>query len=465
MKLQPTIGLEIHVQLSTATKMFCRCSVGEAAPNTHCCPTCLGLPGTLPVPNKGALMLATQAANLLGCVIGITSVAERKSYSYPDLPKGYQISQFSSPFAEKGVWKFHVGVEEREVRIRRIQIEEDTAQMRVEKEGCRLDFNRSGIPLLEIVTEPDFTESKEVGAFLRTIRASLVDSGLTDGKMEAGSLRCEPNISWSFPDKSGTKVEIKNLGSIRGVERAINWELAYQKETLDGGGKVEPVTKGWDEKSGRCILQRRKETASDYRYFPEPDLPPLAPCIDELQEENRVHTPFQRGEKLLAMGVAEGFSWMLSLDLKLFQYWEEVVTLGGDPLQSAKWVAGPLVGAWREAGLMPPGNCPNPRDLATLLGLVEKGTISKTVAKGLIPSMITGANPVTMVEAGGLAGGVEDLERLALLAIEENPDAAQKFQSGKEGAIRAVLGTGMRLSRGKADPQALLEAIRIILKA
>ncbi|MCH7494287.1 Asp-tRNA(Asn)/Glu-tRNA(Gln) amidotransferase subunit GatB, partial [bacterium] len=277
MKYELLVGLEIHAQAQTRTKMYCRCAVPtlESEPNTLTCPTCLGLPGALPVPNAAALALAERASRLFGATVLPASLPERKNYSYPDLPKGYQISQFSAPFAASGSLSYFLDGEERTARIVRLQVEEDTAKLIPKGEAAALDFNRSGVPLLEIVTAPDFTDARAVGEFLRTLRAALRENGICDGRMETGSMRCEPNVSLTADGVRGQKVEIKNVGSIRAVERAVAWEARHQEESLRAGGAVRAVTKGWDERRGECVVQRDKESAADYRYFPEPDLPPI----------------------------------------------------------------------------------------------------------------------------------------------------------------------------------------------
>lgn len=270
MRLELLVGLEIHAQAQTRTKMYCRCAVPalDTPPNTLTCPTCLGLPGALPVPNAEALALAALASRLFGATVATASVPERKNYFYPDLPKGYQISQFALPFAQDGALAYFVEGEERAARIRRLQVEEDTAKLIPKGRRAALDFNRSGVPLLEIVTEPEFAEARAVGEFLRTLRAALRENGICDGRMETGSMRCEPNVSLTADGVRGQKVEIKNVGSIKAVERAVAWEARHQEEELRAGREVAPLTKGWDERRGECVAQREKETAADYRYFP-----------------------------------------------------------------------------------------------------------------------------------------------------------------------------------------------------
>ncbi|MBG98489.1 Asp-tRNA(Asn)/Glu-tRNA(Gln) amidotransferase GatCAB subunit B [bacterium] len=451
MNLNPMIGLEIHVQLMSQTKMYCRCSCSYSDPNTNCCPVCYGLPGALPVPNKYVFDLASRCAHLLKCSLNEFSVAERKNYFYPDLPKGYQISQFLKPIGENGEWFFFSEGVECKARIRRIQVEEDTAQLIVKGQDSLLDFNRSGIPLLEIVTEPDFKNSREAGEFLRSLRSSLIECEISTGKMETGAMRCEPNVSVSVDGRVSNKVEIKNLGSISGVEKAIKWEIACQVKQVEDGEVVNSVTKGWDESSQKCILQRVKESASDYRYFPDPDLS----MIKTRKSSFDVLTPYQKVKIMMDKGVSFQMARTISLNHKVFNYYQSFPK-GINNKELAAWITGPLSSFWKNDSSVL-GISPKVKDMTELICYVESGKVTRAIAKEILPKLIKGSDIDSLINALGDSNYLsdQDLSVLAEDIVRQNPGIVEKYLNGKTAVIKSLVGMGMRKSKGRAHPELL----------
>jgi len=462
MKLNPMIGLEIHVQLMTKTKMYCRCSTDSNDPNSNCCPVCYGLPGALPIPNKKALELASKCGYLLNCDLNNESIPERKNYFYPDLSKGYQISQFSKPVGEDGEWFFYCENKECRVSIKRIQVEEDTAQLLVKGDNSFLDFNRSGMPLLEIVTDPDFSSSKEAGEFLRSLRSSLVEHGISNGKMETGAMRCEPNVSVSINGKISNKVEIKNLGSISGVEKAIKWEIENQLRHISLGEKVESVTKGWDEDNHECVLQRVKESASDYRYFPEPDLNVLLSHEKTFQKK----TPYEKVKEMLKDGVSYQMARSISLNHKVFEYYSSFPSEIDRKILSS-WITGSLMSIWKEnpdiLGLRP-----KKEEFFKLIKFLQDGEITNSIAKKILPQItLENKSLDSLIQKMGPTAYLPDEGLLILVKkiIKENPEIVNKYLNGKTAVLKSLIGLGMRESKGRADPKRLEKELEEFLKS
>lgn len=460
------IGLEIHVQLATKTKLFCGCSTAyfTAPPNTLTCPVCLGMPGALPVLNKRAVELALRVAIALNARVQEFSRFDRKNYFYPDLPKGYQITQREYPLAVGGSLSFRVEGEARTVRIREMHLEEDAGKLIHTDDGALVDMNRCGVPLVEIVTEPDICSPKEAREFLRALRTLLRHLGVSNADMEKGELRCDANISVSTDGKRGTKTEIKNLNSFRAVERALAAEEERQRELLSRGGTVEQVTFGWDEHAGKLVLQRSKEEAHDYRYFPEPDLVPLVVPREWLERvrAGMPELPWEREERLIReYGLSPKEAGVLMEEPARADYFEAVARACGSPQDAAGWVLSEVLRYWKDDS--PPIS---PEALTELIVAVREGKISRTNAKEVLEEAIaTGRDPMAIVEEKGLSllADEEELRRLAQEVIGENPKAVEDFRAGKKGAIGFLVGQAMRKTGGRADAKKLSKILLEIL--
>jgi aspartyl-tRNA(Asn)/glutamyl-tRNA(Gln) amidotransferase subunit B len=462
--LEAVIGLEIHVQLATKTKMFCGCelSFGEA-PNTHTCPICLAHPGVLPVPNEQAILYALQIAAALECEVAPRSIFHRKNYFYPDSPKAYQISQFDIPLASNG----KLG----DIRIHRAHLEEDAAKMihvgdsgRIHGSGASLvDFNRGGTPLVEIVTEPDLRGAAEAAEWARLLRETVRQLGVSDVNMEEGSLRVDANVSVrpAGSEELGTKTELKNMNSFRFLQRGVEAELERQRELIGAGGTVTQETLHFDPVSGSLTSLRSKEESHDYRYFPEPDLVPLAPTAEMLREAREAlpELPAARIERYEAMGLATDVASGLATDLATAAYFEQVVSVAGEiePKVLANWVTGELAAALRQGDeeIAAADSKVEPAALASLVGLVQEKKISHGSGKTVLAALVAeGGDPAAIVEREGLAQISSDDGELAAIvaaAIEADPEAAEQIRAGNGKAIGAIVGTVMRETKGRAD--------------
>jgi aspartyl-tRNA(Asn)/glutamyl-tRNA(Gln) amidotransferase subunit B len=462
-ELEAVIGLEIHVQLATKTKMFCGCelSFGDE-PNVHTCPVCLAHPGVLPVPNEQAIRYALQIGAALNCEIAPRSIFHRKNYFYPDSPKAYQISQYDIPICGAG----RLG----DVRIHRAHLEEDAAKMihvgesgRIHGSGASLvDFNRGGTPLVEIVTEPDLRDAAEAAQWARLLRETIRQLGVSDVNMEEGSLRVDANVSVrpAGSEELGTKTELKNMNSFRFLQRGVEAELARQRELVESGGTVEQETLHFDPASGSLTSLRSKEEAHDYRYFPEPDLVPLVPSEEQLREarESLPELPVARIERYEEMGLAYDVALTLATDPRTAGYFENVVEAadGIEPRILANWVTGELAAALRQAEV--DGGAADsrisPPDLAKLVQLVQDKKISHGSGKTVLATMVTGGgDPEEIVEREGLAqmSDTGELEAIVEKAMAENAAAVEKVREGNDKAIGAIVGAVMRETKGRAD--------------
>jgi aspartyl-tRNA(Asn)/glutamyl-tRNA(Gln) amidotransferase subunit B len=458
MSYEPVIGLEIHVQLATRTKMFCGCelSFGEE-PNTRCCPVCLGLPGALPVTNAEAIHFGLLIGMALGSEIAPKSIFHRKNYFYPDNPKAYQVSQYDEPLNSGG----RLG----DVRIHRVHLEEDAAKLvhagasgRIHgSDASVVDFNRCGTPLVEIVTEPDVRSAEQAREWLTLLRETLRQLGVSDVNMEEGSLRCDANVSIrpEGTEAFGTKTELKNMNSFRFIERGINAEIARQTAILEGGGEVEQETLHFDPRTERITSLRSKEEAHDYRYFPEPDLVPVA-ITDEMlvrAREAMPELPAARAERLAGLGLSDDQARLLAFRRELADQFEAALAAGG---ATAAWLANWLGN--EEAAL-----AVEPDALATLVGMVEAREITRDAGQAVLAKLAAGGgDPKAIVEAEGLGaiGGGDELAPIVAAALEANPDVAEKLRGGDMKPVGVIVGAVMKETRGRADGGEVTRLVR-----
>ncbi len=475
---EAVIGLEVHVQLLTETKMFCRCPNRFGAPqNTLVCPVCLGYPGALPVPNRHAVDLAAKLALSLGCEVHPASVFARKNYFYPDLPKGYQISQFDKPLAEGG--RLPLAQHDKTVRLERLHLEEDAGKLLHEAPGggalpgqSLVDFNRCGVPLVEIVSRPDMASAAEAQDYLQTLHQLLLYTGTSDGNMEEGSLRCDANVSVRRKGEArlGTKAEVKNVNSFRNVARAVEHEIERQIAVLESGGRVMQETRSFDADSGVTRLLRSKEEAHDYRYFPEPDLPPLilaAARIAELQAA-LPELPWQRRARFVSQyGLPAGDAQVLTTARELADYYEAAAAaLPANPKGIANWVMGEVLRDVKERKVELEATI-TPERLAALVALVDAGKLSNSAAKEVFAAVAaTGDDPVSAVERLGLAqvSDTSQIERWIEEVVEQNAGPVAQYRAGKTQTIGFLVGQVMKRSGGRAEPKTVQQLLRQALE-
>jgi aspartyl-tRNA(Asn)/glutamyl-tRNA(Gln) amidotransferase subunit B len=466
-QFEAVIGLEIHAQLQTATKIFCGCGTAFGAPpNTQVCPVCLGFPGALPVLNARAVELAVKAALALGCNIQPTSIFARKNYFYPDLPKGYQISQYERPVALAGRVDWQADGETHSVRITRVHMEEDAGKSLHDTPeaatGTCLDFNRAGTPLVEIVTEPDIRSGAVAADFFSRLRDVLTTVGANDGNLEEGSLRCDANVSVRPVGETalGTKVEIKNLNSFRFVQKAIEYEIARQSALVRDGGRIVQETRLWDADAGCTESMRSKEEAHDYRYFPEPDLPPLVidPAEIARWQAELPELPDARRERLVVQyGLPAYVAGVLTQSAALTSWFERAAAAAGNAKVASNWIMGELLRLLHAAdqGIAALTTI-TPEALGALIRLVEAGTINGPTAKTIFETMFTsGRTPGEIVETEGLAQVSDEGAVLAIVreVIARETDAVGQYRKGKQSAIGFLTGQVMKAARGKANPK------------
>jgi aspartyl-tRNA(Asn)/glutamyl-tRNA(Gln) amidotransferase subunit B len=471
---EAVIGLEIHAQLLTDTKIFCGCpTTFGAPPNTHVCPVCLGLPGALPVLNRRAVELATRAALALGCRINQHSVFARKNYFYPDLPKGYQISQYDQPLASNGRVTIVAGGVTRDIGITRVHLEEDAGKSLHEGfadsgERTYLDFNRAGVPLIEIVTEPDIRSATEASAFFEHLRHTLVWLGVNDGNMEEGSLRCDANVSVraAGETKLGTKAEVKNLNSFRYVRQALEYEIERQIALVESGRPVVQETRLWDQATSRTVSMRSKEEAHDYRYFPEPDLPPVEMAAERVEAivASLPELPAARRARFVErLGLPEYDANELTRSRGLADYFEDVVAAGAAPKAASNWLMGELTRKSHEAGVgvdQAPVSAPS---LAELIGLVDRGTINSTTAKDVFEKMwSTGRSATAIVDSEGLAQVSDEVTIAPIVdqVLAKQSDTVKQYRAGQTKVLGFLVGQVMKATGGKASPKLVNELVR-----
>ena len=476
-KYEPVIGLEVHAQLLTKTKIFCGCSTrfGDA-PNSNVCPVCLGLPGTLPVLNKRAVEMGIRASLALNCAVHERSRFARKNYFYPDLPKGYQISQYELPLATGGFVEIeHLGKTKR-IGITRLHLEEDAGKSLHDgfphsDEKTYVDFNRCGTPLAEIVSEPDMRSPDEAYAYLTTLRQILLYTGVSDCNMEEGSLRCDANVSVRLrgSNEFGTKVEVKNLNSFRYLAKALEFEIERHIAVLESGGKLTQETRLWNQPAGRTEPMRSKEKAHDYRYFPEPDLLPVH-VSNVWRNEIRTSLPelpaAKRTRLISSFGITAYDAEVLTDSQALANYYESVVEAGAPGKAAANWMQTELLRRLNDSGKDITASPVSPAALAELVLLVDGGKITAAIGKKVFATMFeTGRSATEIIAAEGLGAHVagDAIEQAAREIIAKNPDNVAKFKSGNEGVFKFFVGQVMKATKGQANPQTVNEIVRRLL--
>ena len=474
---ETVVGLECHVELSTETKMFCGCSNEFGAPpNTNVCPVCLGHPGSLPVPNEKAIEYIVRIGLALGSEVAPRSLFHRKNYFYPDMPKNYQISQYDLPVCVGGHLDIEVGDVTRRIGITRVHMEEDTGKTShagttgriAEADYALVDYNRAGVPLVEVVSEPDLRTPEEAGAYVRELRATLEALGVSDVRMEEGSLRCDANVSVREEGAAGygVKVEIKNMNSIRSLERAIRFEEGRQREALESGRALVQETRHWDEDAGATTSMRSKEEAFDYRYFPEPDIPPLEPdaaWIDELRADLPELPAARRARYEAELGLRPEQARILAASRDWAEFFEQAIDLGAPPAAAANWITQDLAGLLNKAREELRASKVTPAHVADIIRLMDASVLSISAAKQVLEAAFeSGEGAEAIVEAKGLRQ-VSDAGELGVIVdevIAVNPDPVAQFRSGKEGVIGFLVGQVMKKTGGSANPKLAQDLLR-----
>lgn len=478
-KYEPVIGLEVHVQLLTKTKIFCGCAnrFGDA-PNSNVCPVCLGLPGTLPVLNRRAVEMAIRASTAINCTVHEHSRFARKNYFYPDLPKGYQISQYELPLATGGWLEVVHGGEKKRIGITRLHLEEDAAKNLHEgfaesATKAYIDYNRCGTPLSEIVSEPDMRTPEEAYAYLTTLRQILLYTGISDCNMEEGSLRCDANVSVRSrgAEEFGTKVEVKNLNSFRYLQKALEFEIERQIGVLQSGQKIIQETRLWNQSESCTVAMRSKEKAHDYRYFPEPDLLPVhvsAAWRDEILRTLPELPDAKRARLMAAYSITAYDADVLTTSTELADYFEAAAKSGASGKNTANWMQTELLRRLNDSGKSIDASPVSPSALGELVKLVESGHITGAIGKKVFATMFeSGRGAAEIIAAEGLAQTVDPaaIEQAAREVIAKNPDNVAKFKSGNEGVFKFFVGQVMRATRGQANAQAVNDIVRKLLSA
>ena len=471
MKYESVIGLEVHAELSTATKIYCSCAnkFGQDV-NTNTCPICTGMPGTLPVLNKQVVEYAIKAGLALNCDITPYGKQDRKNYFYPDLPKAYQISQFDLPLCTNGYVDINVDGEVKRIGITRIHIEEDAGKLVHDAytDSSLVDYNRCGVPLIEIVSEPDIRSAKEARMYLETLKSILSYIGVSDCKMEEGSLRCDINVSLRPEGQSefGTRTEMKNVSTFSGGERAIEYEIGRQTEILENGGTIDQETRRWDDALGQNVLLRSKEEAHDYRYFPEPDLMPIS-VSEEWVEKVRAELPelpaVKKERYMRELELSDYEASIITDNKDMAFFYEACLEKGGNPKTVCNWVLGDISKVLNESEKSFSDISFEPSQLVELLDLIGKNTISNSAGKKVLDEMFkTGETPSKLVDKLGLAqiSDTGALEALVDEIIEANPQSIEDYKAGRDRALGFLMGQCMKASKGKGNPQILNKMIK-----
>ena len=461
------IGLEVHAELSTKTKIFCSCKTefgGE--PNTHCCPVCMAMPGALPVLNEKVLEYAVKAGLAMNCTISRDSKNDRKNYFYPDLPKSYQISQFDKPLCEHGYVEIvKPDGEKKKIGITRIHIEEDAGKLNHDDygRGSLVDLNRAGVPLIEIVSEPDMRSVEEADIYLKKVKSILEYIEVSDCKMQEGSLRADVNISVRKKGQKefGTRTEMKNMNSFKSISRALEYEIERQIDVIENGGIIEQETLRWDEVSGKTFSMRDKEDAHDYRYFPEPDLVPIRLSEEYIENirKNLPELPETRKQRYLSeYKLTEKEANTLTASKYLSDFFEKGVKISNNPKAVCNWLLSDVARILNEKEFEPEDIPFTPEDLAELIGLIDKGTISSKIAKDVLEEMFEGPkSPSKIIEEKGWIQISDEsaIKEIVLKIISENPQSVSDFKNGKDRALGFLVGQAMKETKGKANPQML----------
>jgi aspartyl-tRNA(Asn)/glutamyl-tRNA(Gln) amidotransferase subunit B len=474
---EAVIGLECHAQILTQSKLFCSCSTrfGDA-PNMNTCPVCLGLPGALPVLNRVAVTLAVRAGLGLNCKVNPESQWARKNYFYPDLPKGYQISQYDRPLCQHGFIEISVEGTKKRIGVQRIHMEEDAGKSIHEgfpdsNRNTHLDFNRSGVPLIEIVTDPDIRSSAEAHDYLRRLKEILEYLDVNDGNMEEGSLRCDANVSVRKvgEQKFGTRTELKNINSFRFVQKAIDFEVDRQIDVIESGGRIVQETRLWNADEERTVSMRSKEEAHDYRYFPDPDLPLLVLDREAIKvvERSMPELPEARRKRFVEQyALSEYDASVLTATRALAEFFDETASLSGQPKAAANWIMGDLLRFFKDSNVDLKdlsASSVKPNMLANMIALVEKGTISGKIAKTVMEEMCaTGKSPDKIIEEKGLVqiSNIDEIQKIVLKVIEENPKPVEQYRQGKTGNFGFFVGQVMKATGGRANPQTVNELLK-----
>lgn len=477
-----SVGMEVHAELLTQSKMFCRCEVAFGGlPNTRTCPVCLGLPGAMPVPNQAAIDMVLKTALALNCTIAVDSIFHRKNYYYPDLPKGFQVSQYgdTNPIGYDGYLEIpSQNGGSKKIHIRRVHLEEDTGKLlHLPGGGSGVDYNRAGVPLMEIVTAfpPDIESPEDAREYLQQLRSVLIYLGVCNGKMEEGSMRCEPNISVRVTgsDQFGTKTELKNLNSYRAVQLGVAYESKRQIDLLESGGQVYQETRGWNEGTESSFLMRTKETEQDYRYFPCPDLVPMHFSDEKISmmRQSLPELPLAKSQRYQSdLGLSEYDANVLVSDASWAGFFEQAVNLGGDPKKVCNWMNGDFSALLKESGQTVAKQEESDvvskitaQSLVDLTVLIDKGAISGKMAKEVFAEMFqTGKNPEVIVDEKGLtvlndAGQIADIIRKVLA---NSPQQVEQYKGGKEGLFGYFVGQVMKETQGRAEPQTVQSELK-----
>ncbi len=472
---ETVIGLEVHAELSTKTKIFCSCPTdfgGE--PNTHCCPVCMAMPGALPVLNEKVVEYAVKAGLATNCTISRDSKNDRKNYFYPDLPKSYQISQYDKPLCEKGYVEIETEEGKKKIGITRIHIEEDAGKLNHDDygRGSLVDLNRAGVPLIEIVSEPDMRSAQDADKYLKKLKSILEYIEVSDCKMQEGSLRADVNVSIRKKGQKefGTRTEMKNMNSFKSITRAIEYEIGRQIEVVENGGKIYQETLRWDEVSGKTFPMRNKEDSQDYRYFPEPDLVPIRLSEEYIENirKNLPELPENRKQRYLEeYHLTEKGANILTASKYLSDFFEEAIKICNNPKAVCNWLMSDVARILNEKEMEPDEIPFKPEELAELIELIEKGTISSKIAKDVLDKMFENPEkPSKIIKDNGWVQISDEgaIKAIVQKIIDANPQSVQDFKSGKEKALGFLVGQAMKETKGKANPQMLNKMFKDALK-